>query len=176
MNSTSTISSDDESGEDLIIEMKNIKSMHYVNSYASFVLLKQWTVSCWRLKIPIEILVTEWHVTENCHVIVNMSLLKSRLDITVDSWSWILSETYVVLLIQQMVRSVKVTTQVTIEFPMDTSSSIRHRFDVEIPRGKFVEITSILKSESTWNLWHRFNVDISTWIRLSKSTKYRWVL
>ena len=133
--------------------------MHYVNSYASFVLLKQWTVSCWRLKIPIEILVTEWHVTENCHVIVNMSLLKSRLDITVDSWSWILSETYVVLLIQQMVRSVKVTTQVTIEFPMDTSSSIRHRFDVEIPRGKFVEITSIWKANPRGN----YDID-STWI------------
>ena len=37
-------------------------------------------------------------------------------------------------------------------FPMDTSSSIRHRFDVEIPRGKFVEITSILKDKSTWKL------------------------
>ena len=36
--------------------------------------------------------------------------------------------------------------------PMDTSSSIRHRFDVEIPRGKFVEITSILKGESMWKL------------------------
>ena len=36
--------------------------------------------------------------------------------------------------------------------PMDTSSSIRHRFDIEIPRGKFVEITSILKGESTWKL------------------------
>ena len=43
--------------------------------------------------------------------------------------------------------------------PMDTSSSIRHRFDAEIPRGKFVEITSILKGESTWKLWHRFDVD-----------------
>ena len=63
-----------------------------------------------------------------------------------------------------------------IQYPMDSSSSIRHRFDVEIPRGKFVEITSILKGESTWKLWHRFDVDISTWIRLSKSTKYRWVL
>ena len=37
-------------------------------------------------------------------------------------------------------------------FPMDTPSSIRHRFDVEIPRGKFVKITSILKGESTWEL------------------------
>ena len=27
------------------------------------------------------------------------------------------------------------------------------------PRGKFVEITSILKDESTWKLWHRFDVD-----------------
>ena len=60
-------------------------------------------------------------------------------------------------------------------FPMDTSSLIRHRFDVEIPRGKFVEITSILKGESTWKLWHRFDVEISTWIRLSKSKKYGWV-
>ena len=33
--------------------------------------------------------------------------------------------------------------------PMDTSSSIRHRFDVEISRGKFVEISLILKDEST---------------------------
>ena len=57
----------------------------------------------------------------------------------------------------------------------DTPSSIHHRFDVEIPRGKFVEISSILKDESTWKLLHRFNVEISTWIRLSKSTKYRWV-
>ena len=48
-----------------------------------------------------------------------------------------------------------------ISVPMDTSSSIRHRFDVEIPRGKFVESTSILKGESTWKLWHRFDV-IST--------------
>ena len=60
--------------------------------------------------------------------------------------------------------------------PMDTSSLIIHRFDVEIARGKFEEITSILKGESTWKLWHRFDVDISTWIWLSKSTKYRWVL
>ena len=61
-------------------------------------------------------------------------------------------------------------------YPMDTSSSIRHRLDVEIPREKFPEITSALKGESTWKLWHRFNAHISTWIRLSKSTKYRWVL
>ena len=39
-------------------------------------------------------------------------------------------------------------------YPMGTSSSIRHRFDGEIPRGKFVKITSILKGESTWKLWH----------------------
>ena len=48
-------------------------------------------------------------------------------------------------------------------YPMDTSSSIRHRFDFEIPRRKFVEITSILKGESTWKLWSircgHFDVD-----------------
>ena len=37
-------------------------------------------------------------------------------------------------------------------YPMYTSLFIRHRFDVEIPRGKFVEIRSILKGESTWKL------------------------
>ena len=57
--------------------------------------------------------------------------------------------------------------------PMDTSSLIRHRFSVEIPRGKFVEISSILKGKSTWKLWYRFDVEISTWIQLSKLTKYR---
>ena len=61
-------------------------------------------------------------------------------------------------------------------FPMYISSSIRHRFDVEIPRGKFVKITSILNGESTWKLWHRFDVEILTLIRLSKLTKYWWVL
>ena len=35
---------------------------------------------------------------------------------------------------------------------MDTSSSIRHRLDVENPRGRFAEIISILKGESTWKL------------------------
>ena len=34
--------------------------------------------------------------------------------------------------------------------PIDTSSSIRHRYDAEIPRGNFVKILSILKGESTW--------------------------
>ena len=41
---------------------------------------------------------------------------------------------------------------VTVKDPMDTSSSTRYRFDVQIPRGMFVEITSILKGESTWKL------------------------
>ena len=59
--------------------------------------------------------------------------------------------------------------------PMDTSSSIRHRFDIEILRGKFIKITSILKDESTCKLWHRFDVEVSTWIPLSKSVKYHWV-
>ena len=37
-----------------------------------------------------------WRVTENCHVTVNMSSLKSRLNVTVDSWSCILSKKLVV--------------------------------------------------------------------------------
>ena len=61
-------------------------------------------------------------------------------------------------------------------YPMDTSSLIRHWSDVEIPHGKFVEISSILKGESTWKLWHRFDVEISTQIQISKSTKYRQTL
>ena len=36
-------------------------------------------------------------------------------------------------------------------------------------------VSLILKCEPTWKLWHRFNVEISTWNRLSKSTKYRSV-
>ena len=59
---------------------------------------------------------------------------------------------------------------------MDTTSLIHHWFDVEIPRGKFVEVSLILKEEFTWKWLHRFDVEISTWIRLSKSTKYRWIL
>ena len=55
------------------------------------------------------------------------------------------------------------------------NSSIRHRFNAETPLGKFVEISSILKGESMWKLWHRFEVEISTWIQFSKPTKYRWV-
>ena len=42
--------------------------------------------------------------------------------------------------------------------------------------GKFVEISSTWKSKSTWKLWNRFDVEISTWIWLSKSTKYQKVL
>ena len=64
----------------------------------------------------------------------------------------------------------------TFLIPMDTSSSIRHRFDVEIRHGKFVKISSILKSNYMWKLWHQFNVMISTWFWLLKSTKYRLVL
>ena len=58
---------------------------------------------------------------------------------------------------------------------MDTSSSICPWFVVKIPQGMFVfvEIIAILKGESTWKLWHRFNVEISKWFQLSKSTKYR---
>ena len=102
--SSSTISSDDESDESLIIEMKNVKSPHDINSYASFILRDE------SIKAMNSFLLAEensgrnisnqvpWHVTENYHVIVNMSSFKSRLDITVDSWSWILSKTLAVFI------------------------------------------------------------------------------
>ena len=43
--------------------------------------------------------------------------------------------------------------------PVDISSSIRYRFDVEIICGKFIEISSSLKGKSTWKLWHWFDVN-----------------
>ena len=82
--------------------MKNIKSPHGINSYASFILRDDSIEAMNSLLLAVENSngnisnQVPWHVTENCHVTVNMSLLKSRLDITVDSWSWILSKTYVV--------------------------------------------------------------------------------
>ena len=42
--------------------------------------------------------------------------------------------------------------EIASNIPVDTFLSINHRFNIEIPRGKFVEISSILKDESTWKL------------------------
>ena len=56
--------------------------------------------------------------------------------------------------------------------PMETSLSIFQQFGVEIPRGKFVDIASILKGKSTWKVGHPFNVEILMWIWLSKLTEY----
>ena len=46
------------------------------------------------------------------------------------------------------------------------------RFDVkttlETPRGELIDISSILKVESTFKLPRRIDVLISTWIRVSK--------
>ena len=51
------------------------------------------------------------------------------------------------------------------------------RFDIERtqknPRGKLIDISSILKVESTLKFPRRIDVIISTWIRLSKSMKSR---
>ena len=55
--------------------------------------------------------------------------------------------------------------------PMGTSLLIPRRFVAEIPRVKFVEISSVLKAESTWkfrrgfDFENRHNIDeFSTWI------------
>ena len=54
------------------------------------------------------------------------------------------------------------------------------RFDVEMTwknqRGKLIDISSILKAESTLKFPCQTDVIISTWIRLSKSMKSRRTL
>ena len=77
-------------------------------------------------------------------------------------------------------------------YPMDTSSLIRHQFDVETPRGNLVEITSTLKgnprrnydNDSRWifrrgfDFQNRRNIDeFSTWIFLCPfNVKSTWLL
>ena len=36
-----------------------------------------------------------WHAVEECNVVVDMNSLCSKMDITVDRWNWILSQTCV---------------------------------------------------------------------------------
>ena len=94
-------------------------------------------------------------------------------------WHWKLREFHRFVFIDEECGNlivVKDGGELTRNIPMDTFSLIRHRFDVEVLCGKFVEITSILKNESAGKLWHRFDMEIMAWIRLSKSMKYRWVL
>ena len=54
---------------------------------------------------------------------------------------------------------------------MDTSSTICHRLDIEIPRRMFVDISSIMKDESTCKGWQQFDLDNWTSIWLSKTIK-----
>ena len=70
----------------------------------------------------------------------------------------------------------KTIVQLTYSLQIDTYLSIRHEFDVENPPGKLIKISSILESKFSWKLWHRFAVEVSTEIWLSKSTKYWLVL
>ena len=60
----------------------------------------------------------------------------------------------------------------------EPASTKLSQFDVETkwknPRGKLIDILSILKVESTSNFPRRVDVIISTWIRLSKSIKSQW--
>ena len=52
-------------------------------------------------------------------------------------------------------------------------TSIRRRNDKKNPRGEFIDISSILKVESTSKFPRQIDVIISTWILLSKSMKFR---
>ena len=78
-----------------------IKSPHDINSYTSLT-LKDYSIETFSqlfsasyeksdvsTKVP-------WHVVGDCSVVVDMSSLCSKMNITVDSWNWILSKTYVV--------------------------------------------------------------------------------
>ena len=58
------------------------------------------------------------------------------------------------------------------EIQMDTSLSICHPLDLEIPHQNLVNISSIMNGESTSDHWHRFDVDNSTFIRLSIPMKF----
>ena len=78
-----------------------IKSPHDINSYTSLTLKDESIETFSQLfstsyekndvstKVP-------WHVVEECNVVVDMNSLCSKMDITVDSWNWILSKTDVV--------------------------------------------------------------------------------
>ena len=55
--------------------------------------------------------------------------------------------------------------------PIDSPSIRRRNFTWKVRRN-YIDF----ERKSTWKLWHRFDVEIPTWIRLLKSTKYRCVL
>ena len=88
--------------EEFITHKKVIKSPHDINSYISLTLKDDSIETLSQLfstsyeksdvgtKVP-------WHVVEECNVVVDMSSLGSKMDITVDRWNWILSKIYVVL-------------------------------------------------------------------------------
>ena len=46
-------------------------------------------------------------------------------------------------------------------------TSIQHQNDIEKKRGKIIDISSVLKFESTSSYPRRIDVSVSTWIRLS---------
>ena len=60
---------------------------------------------------------------------------------------------------------------------METEStevtSIQRRNDIGKSTSRTHDISSILKAESTSKFPHRINVIVSTWIRISKSMKFR---
>ena len=75
-------------------------------------------------------------------------------------WKWQLLKFYLTTSFLYMLVSHFSSFLFVIEiYSMGTSSLIRHQFDVETPRGNFVEITSILKG----NLRRNYDID-STWI------------
>ena len=87
--------------EEFIIHENVIKSPRDINSYNSL-MLKDDSIETFSqvysvlyeksdisTKVP-------WHVVEECNVVADMSSLCSKMDLTVDSWNWILLKRYVV--------------------------------------------------------------------------------
>ena len=100
------ISSEDEEFEkeaegDIILSTSKISSSHEVNNYISFELKDENNITFVHILLEALKLIdgistsVAWHINKNCNILVDLNSLKSRQDITVDCWSWILSKTYI---------------------------------------------------------------------------------
>ena len=105
------ISSEDEEGddeesekeaeEDIVLSTSKISSSHEVSSYRSFELNGGNNITFVHILLKALKLIDDintsvpWHVNKNCNILADLNSLKSRQDIAVDFWSWILSKTYI---------------------------------------------------------------------------------
>ena len=90
-----------------VIRKERIRSPHDVTSYTSFSLSEN-SVSVINDVLTAKVYDVEevsttvpWHVNKNCVILIDLEKLKSRDDITVDSWTWRNSKTYIVSSIKE---------------------------------------------------------------------------